>query len=669
MKISYNWLQDNFGKKLPSPEEIKEKVIMHAFEVESLDEVDALGEKDYLFDIKILPNRAHDCNGHLGIAKEIAVLFDLPIKHHGPADFPISSNVPAVKVVVEDSELCPRYMGRIIKNIKVGESPAWLKSRLSAIGQRSINNIVDIANYVMFQTSQPLHIFDADKISGNTINIRPAKDGEKMTTLDGKLVNLDPLILIISDDVDALAIAGIKGGMKAATTAETKNIILESANFTAAPIRRTSQKIGIRTDASFRFEHELAPELAEAGMAELTRLVMELAGTDDIEVGAIVDIFPSPRGIQQISFDKIDIPNILGISMDEQTIESLLARFKAHANFDWEKDGDKYTVMVPNERLDLINLHGQYSGGVKEDIIEELGRVNGYENIPFVPLSVVSQGPVNKLRYYTELIRDVLVAEGFSEVYNYSIVGPGIAGQTIELRNPLADDKKYLRTNLHEELGKKLLFNIHNKDLLGVDQVRIFEVGRVFPSYDVDGERVHCAIAIESLKKQDVIAELERIVSILKEKTEIADIKIIENKATKDSGVIEFDLEVSIDKLPTPEKYQDNSYVSVDTFYQSISLFPFVARDIAVFVPVEISADDVFAIIAQGSLVQLPNLLINHKLFDVFTKTFPDGSKKTSYAFRLVFQAKNRTLTGEEVGVIMDKITALLNSTEGFQVR
>ncbi len=664
MKVSYNWLQDSFESKLPSPEALKEQIIMHSFEVETLEEIDALGTKDYLFDIKILPNRAHDCNGHMGIARELAVLLDLPLKPKVFAEFPIAHNLPALNVVVENSEICPRYSARIIRNIKVGESPSWLKERLAAIGQRSINNIVDIANYVMFQTSQPLHIFDVDKFSGDTINVRQAVDGEEMITLDGKKVQLNSSMLVIADSNDPLALAGIKGGMKAATSETTTNIILEAANFSAAPIRKTSQKTGIRTDASFRFEHELAPELAADGMYELTRLIVELASTDNTEIGEIVDVFPLPRGTQYISFTDNDVAKILGISMDQKTIESLLNRFKKHANFDWEKDDEKYTVMVPNERLDLICLHGSYSGGIKEDMIEELGRTNGYEKIPFVPLQVVAPGPVDKLLYYTELIRDVLVGEGFSEVYNYSIVGAGDSMRSVELRNPLADDKRFLRTNLSGELGKKLEFNMHNKDLLNIEQVKIFEIGRVFPTNDVDGEQVHCVLAIGSLgKKYDINLEVQRIAVLLQNMIGITEIKAIENSAG--SGIFEFNLSAVVEGLPVPVKYKSDLYMPPDAVYKPISPFPFVTRDIAVFVPEEISSDTVLGTIQK----EATNLLVNYKLFDVFTKVFPDGAKKTSYAFRLVFQAKDRTLTGEEINLIMEKITQILDSKESWKVR
>ncbi len=664
MRASYNWLQDNFEDRLPAPEVIRESLIMHAFEVESVEEVDALGEKDYLFDIKILPNRAHDCNSHLGIAREIAILFDLPLKHTRRDIFAVSHNLPSLNVTLDDLKLCPRYMGRLIKNIKVGESPLWLKRRLSAIGQRSINNIVDAANYVMFQTGQPLHAFDADKVvslrnsTSMSIRVRSAKAGEQMVTLDGKDLVLDPSMLIIADLGGPLALAGIKGGIKAATTEETTSIILESANFAAAPIRRTSQKTSIRTDASFRFEHELAPELAELGMKELTRIILELASTDRTLVGGVVDMFPESRGIQQISFNQNDIERFLGISMDKQMIEELLSRFKRHAGFDWEKVGEDYVVMVPNERLDLVCIYGPYSGGLKEDIIEELARVNGYEKIPFVPLTVTAPGLVNKERYYSDSIRDILVGEGFSEVYNYSLVGAGVAGQAIELANPLTEDKKYLRTNLRDGLSQKLAYNIKNKDLLGIDQVKIFEIGHVFPSNNMDGEEVHCSIAVESLGKKDSAkASLERVLSLLS--------PLKPNVELGEDGVIEFDINRSIVSLPSLDKYQDNLYISPDVVYKPISPFPFVTRDIAVFVPVDFGSEGVLDLI-KGSGT---NLLIKIRPFDQFIKKFPDGSQKISYAFRLVFQSNDRTLTGEEINIIIQRITSLLNSKVGWKVR
>lgn len=666
MKVSYNWLQDNFEGKLPPASDIKNELIMHAFEVESMDEIDVLNEKDYLFDIKILPNRAHDCNGHRGIAREVALIFNLPLKQPAISNVAVSADVSAVNVSINDTNLCPRYIGRAIHNIKIGDSPLWLKRRLASIGQKSINNIVDAANYVMFQTGQPLHIFDADKVLGRSIKVRSAREGEKMTTLDGKVLTLDPSMLVIADTDFALALAGIKGGMQAGTTSETKNIILESANFMASPIRKTSHKTGVRTDASFRFEHEIAPDLAKTGMDELTDLIIQIASGDDTKIGPVTDIYPSPRPAQHIGFSLSDIEAVLGITMDANLVEGLLDRLKKYANFDWKKSADLYEVSVPPERLDMISLHGEYSGGVREDIIEELGRINGYEKIPFVPLSVIPRGPVNKTLYYSELIRDVLVKEGFSEVYNYTIVGTGTAGQTIELRNPLNEEKRHLRQVLSEGLSNRLLFNVHNKDLLGIDQIRIFEIGRVFPSYDVNNEQTHCAIAIESLgKKYDIKKELDRLSEVLVKTIGASDLKLSLDIKDGVSGVLEFNISSLIESLPTPDDYPTDLYAPADAIYKAISPFPFVSRDIAVFVPVNTSGETVLSVIKENAT----NLLVKNKLFDQFTKKFEDGTQMTSYAFRLIFQSDERTLTGEEISAIMDKITNVLNGNEGWKVR
>jgi phenylalanyl-tRNA synthetase beta chain len=238
MLISYKWLQKYFNDKLPSPEDISEGIIFHAFEVESVEEVNG----DTVFDIKVLPDRAHDCLSHYGISKEIAVIFDLEIKKElkleNQKEVEIGvrtqddsrSDLKENLVIQNESDKCYRYMGRIIKNVKVTESPKWLKDSLISIGQKSINNIVDATNYVMFDLGNPIHAFDLDKLESSKIIIRNAKIGEKLTTLDKKDVELDESILIIADEKEPLAIAGIKGGTKAEVGIDTKNLIIEVAS-------------------------------------------------------------------------------------------------------------------------------------------------------------------------------------------------------------------------------------------------------------------------------------------------------------------------------------------------------------------------------------------------------------------------------------------------------
>jgi len=289
-------LQNYFEEKLPAPEKVAEAIILHAFEVESVDKV---GD-DTVFDIKILPDRAHDCLSHWGIAKEISGILGLEIKEKEYKTFDPKST--ELKIDVQDNK-CIRYMGRIVRNIKVEPSPLWLKERIETIGQKSINNIVDAANFIMFDLGQPVHIFDADKLkveSGKLkVIVRNAKNDENITTLDKKEIKLDDSILVIADEKDPLAIAGIKGGTKAELDLNTKNIVIEVANFNPISIRKTSKKINILTDAVKRYENEISPELCEKVMNDISSLIFKL-GTGEVE--DFVDIYPNNKKKEKYLF-------------------------------------------------------------------------------------------------------------------------------------------------------------------------------------------------------------------------------------------------------------------------------------------------------------------------------------------------------------------------------
>jgi phenylalanyl-tRNA synthetase beta chain len=623
MKISYNWLQSFSPDPLPKPHEISELLTFHSFEVEGYEEVGS----DWVFDIAVLPNRAHDALSHWSIAWEIASLQGKKLKPllKELKDTPPSNRQLSVKI--EDTELCPRYTGRVIENITVGDSPIWLRDLLFSIGQRSINVAVDIANYVMFSVGQPMHVFDADKLSGNEIIVRHAKEGERITTLDGKDVVLNPSVLIIADSAGPLAIAGIKGGTRAEVDKNTKNIIIEAANFHGTNIRRTAKGLGIRTDASVRFEHELAPHLVEPAMKLMTELILDLTAGAETELGAVVDVKSTEEVTYTVKFTTKDIERLLGVVITEKEIEDILNNI----GFEWKAG---FVVTVPPTRLDLR---------LTADMVEEVGRYYGYDKIPGVVIPSSGQPKILKSYYYSNIIRDTLSAIGFSEVYGYSFAPKG----EIALKNPLAEGKDFMRTSLTEGISERIAMNIKNKDLLGLDNVNIFEIGNIYLN---SGERLHCAIA-SSDKKLNLTNLLPWVVK---------------NIYSGPENILEFDLTSLMETLPEPTSYsglvsQKDSSIT----YKPFSLFPFVSRDIAVFVPINLTSDSVLDLIKENA----GNFLIKTKLFDQFTKKFEDGTQKTSYAFRLIFQSNERTLTGEEVTAIMDKITNVLNSREGWKVR
>ena len=500
MLVSYNWLQEEYFKdKLPDPEDLVAVLTHHAFEIESIEKK---GD-DYLIDVDVLPNRAHDCLSHKGIACEIGVILEKEFFEKEIVQPKESPKLEGkLKVTVKEPKLCPRYIGRYVSNIKVAESPEWLHNRIESLGQRSINNLVDITNYVLFDLGQPLHVFDADKLEGGEIVVRRARKGEHITTLDGEDIELDETILVIADGKDPIAIAGVKGGTKAEVDENTKNIVIESANFAYANIRKTSHKVGIRTEASNRYEHEITSELALQGMDLATALVVEIAGGDDTEVGSRKDEYAKPEKECSVKVTLGKINSVLGAKLSLKQVEDILKRFGFDFGSKNSADDTKFNIIIPQERLDLR---------IVEDIVEEIGRVYGYDNIPeALPGDMDFSPKVNKLFYYIGAIRNTLIDEGFSEVETYTFTDNG----EVEIENPLAIDKNFVRVELSEKLSLALELNAKNVDLVGVDNVKIFEIGTVF---EKGGEYTSLGIAFRNPKvKKSKAKEKEFVEDVLK---------------------------------------------------------------------------------------------------------------------------------------------------------
>ncbi|MFA6257790.1 MAG: phenylalanine--tRNA ligase subunit beta [Candidatus Paceibacterota bacterium] len=592
MKFSYNWLQNYFEEKLPDPEKISEGIIFHTFEIE---ETEKVGE-DTVFDIKILPDRAHDCLSHWGIAKEISAIFDLKIKDENYKIFEPKSTKLEVKI---EDEKCLRYMGRIVRNVKIGESPAWLKERLNVIGQKSINNVVDVANFVMFDLGQPIHCFDLDKLESAKLFIRNGKAGEKLTTLDKKEVNLDDSILVIADEHYPLAIAGIKGGTKAEVDNNTKNIVIEVANFNPTTTRKTAKKINILTDAVKRYENEISPELCVKAMDAITDMIFELAGG---EVEEIIDIYPKKVEQKKITVSVDYINKRLGSNFSKEDIVSVWKKI----NFEYVEKNNEFEIEIPFLRIDLNGPH---------DLTEEVIRILGYDKLEEKLPEIKTEAKINEVFSKMLWSRNKLLSEGYSEVMTYVFRDKG----ELEVLAS-ASDKKFLRTNLTDGLKESIKLNQANAPLLGIDKVKIFEIGTIFKK---NGEEMHIAYG---------------------DKKNITEVSL--NDFCKD---------VSLDFKLEPRAY------SLKPVFKMWSLFPFIARDIAVWVPEEVNSEEVAKIIKEnmGDMV-----VRGPELFDEFKK-----DEKISYAFKLVFQSFERTLNDQEVNDIMTKINDKIKENVNWQVR
>jgi phenylalanyl-tRNA synthetase beta subunit len=816
MKISYHWLADYIDAPLPPAEAIADALTMHAFEVETIEK----NGNDTLFEISVLPNRAHDCLSYIGIAREVATLLDLPLKlpeyvYEGDASVKTSD---AVTLVPPDGKLVRRALKRLAIDVKVGESPDWLKERLIAQGQRPINNIVDATNFVMWETGQPVHAFDYDKLAGEgikEISIRNAVAGEKVTTLDDKEFSLDENMLVIADKEKALDIAGVKGGNNSGIDASTKRVLLSACTFHPTSIRKTSRKLNLLTDASKRFEQEISPVLAERGMARLAALIADIAeakvaadsvefyprkrnpyfvGVSTDEANALLGTSLSAQEIEHI-FDRlgfnwkkvsprenalrlaptcIDVPykygasvsfdcpaffdcgsfvnylyaqggialprmaqdqfvstepiteqealpgdlvfsstdsdgkteyvETLGINQIRQTKQTIdyipgvhleqsvdhvgvyLGDGKvAHASPISDKgkvvveelkdapkfqkivgfgripdaDKDRYVVIPPPERLDLHAGPGFMISGNAADLVEEIGRVYGYENIAPRAPTYIPAPQVNKMFFYTHKIRDILVDLGFSEVMTYAFQGEG----EVAVANPLVEDKKYLRSSLQAGLVDASGFNSSLLPLLGIygqnstdayKKLKIFEIGTVFM-----GDSEFLQLGFFCLD----ISVIQKALSTIEDKIHITlhpqDFLL---EGPFKSGVL-INLTNDLSALTEPGSLDDLAPIEAVAHFKPISNYPFVLRDIAVWIP-DGSKNDIEDVV-RG---EAGNMLAR---IDPFTDEPYRSEKeaKTSYAYHLVFQSQEKTLSDDEVNTIMARVTDALNSKEGFKVR
>ncbi len=602
MLISYNWLKSYIPEALDA-DKLTDIFNYHLCEMESLEK---LPDGDTVFDIKVLPNRAHDLLSHQGVARELASL--LNVKFVDPiSKYKIPESKPTKLEIKIGVDKCRRYVGRIVRSVKVGPSPEWVVKHLESVGQRSINNMVDAANIVMFDCGQPTHVFDLNKMN-NAIVVREAKEGESLTTLDNKEVRLKSSNMVIASPSplpgegrgEVLAIAGIKGGKIAEVDNNTKDIILEVANFDPTSVRKTAQAVNIVTDAKKRFENDLSPELCSYAMLEFSALIMEMCPEAVFE--DMVDVYPQKQEVKKLSFSTGKISKILGLNVSVEEIRDILKRY----NFEFVENSGKFTITVPSMRLDLV---------IEEDMAEEVGRILGYDKVK-VKISKINFQPKQNETYAKILwARNKLLNDGYSEVMNSSFRNTGEVSVLAS-----ASDKNFLRTNLSDGLKESLKLNQTNMPLLGLSEIKIFEIGTVFKK---SGEEMHVAYA---------------------DKKEIKEMKLDEFGREGNSSLL-----------------SEEGVGGGDSKFKLWSLFPFIARDIAVWVPEEVESSKVYKVIKEnaGDMV-----IRGPELFDEFKK-----GNQISYAFRLVFQSFDRTLTDQEVNDIMTKITNKIKENIGWQVR
>ena len=625
---------------------------------------------DTILDVEITPNRG-DLLSHFGIAREIAALT-------GAAPPSPRAGEPtrgrAGSVTIAANRECPFFSLRKIDNVKVGASPQWLRAKIESVGVRSINNIVDISNFVMLQLGQPTHAFDADKLKGG-INVRLAREGEKFLALDGKTYSLKPDNCVIADQQRAVGIGGVMGGEETGVTDSTKNILLEAAYFLPASIRRTARDLNLQSDASYRFERGVDPDMILRASQGAAELMSEIAGGTPAKEIHVAGELPTDPADVSLSYEKCS--RVIGVAIDPKTVDEILTRFGLQKT---AGTSESATWKIPSYRRDLQR---------DVDLIEEVLRGYGIDKIPgktrgrFMPTSAAERSHDVE----TLFLRGRLTGSGLSEVRTSKLISrSAMASDTaVELRNPLSEDHVALRPNLISGLLDVLERNIR----AGAESVSIFEIGRVFIPPSGKEER-HLGILLSgniasapnwrsqirrSLDLFDLQGALESIVpNVSFRPGKFPDFalavevwsgnqrvgfggQLLAGKSGALSSVLvaELNADLLLNKRGTAKKFRE------------LDRYPAITRDIAMIVPEKLTHAEILLSIEEPA----EPLLESVQLFDLFTTkegADPTGSRK-SLAYRLTYRAKNRTLTNEEVNAAHTKIRERLKRELGVTLR
>jgi len=681
MKFSYNWLKDLLKFK-ESPEKLADILTMHFAETT----VKYCGKRAIL-DVELLSNQVAEASGHLGLAREIGAILEKKFIY--PKINLKEKNLTAknlLKIEIKSSN-CNCYLARILQGVKIKESPKWLKDALADCGVRSINNIVDAANYVMLETGQPLHTFDFDKISSKSatvdkkeIIVRQAKKNEKITTLEDEVYDLSEDIMVIADNKNLLALAGIKGGKESGIDKNTINIILESANFNGVNVRFTSKKLGLRTDASWRFEHNLPLDLTDYAVDRLAQLIQEVAGGDILKdkVGKGV----SKKGKTLIPIKWENWEKFLGWPIKKKEIIHYLSLL----GFSLQQKKDYLLAALPCFRNDIK---------IKEDVMGEVARLYGIDKIhSVIPQEILAIPVQNEFFEFRKQTKDWLKGYNLEEVYNYSFISeedknilPNVWQQKlIEIQNPTSALTKYLRPTLLVNSLKNINYNFRF-----VNKIRFFEIGKyyfknkeslkehfvlsgvlaqkeksnnssalfyetkgiiedLFNRFGVDKDNY----SFKSLESNEYSLLLEQGTAIYKDKDLIGVIGIPKEYLLKKYDCEENVIFWEIKLLPLLE------IVKEEREFQSLPKYPAIIRDISFIISQNILIDEILNIIQEASPFNLEDV----DLFDVYVgENLSSGTK--SLSFHLTFRSEDYTLKNEEVDKEMQKIYKVLKNIGG----
>ena len=649
---------------------------------------EALGLDDVVFELEITPNRP-DCLSLIGVAREIRAETGNPLKLPTVDLQESGINIrDLTSVTIGAPDLCPRYAARVIQGVKVTESPAWLQQRLESVGIGVINNIVDVTNFVLMEYGQPLHAFDYHKLAENRIVVRRARDDEQITTLDEVVRELTPDMLVIADAEKPVALAGIMGGYDPEITETTCDVLLESAYFNPLSIRATAKALGISTEASYRFERGADPGAVLAALDRAAQLIAELAGGTICD--GIVDVYPGQQPLTEIQLRPERVNFVLGTTIEAAEMVQILDRL----GFDVDATGKVYQVVVPTFRSDVTR---------EIDLIEEIARVYGYDNIPTTlpkgDIPVPAPTPKTEAR---RRIKHFLLAAGMMEAVNYSFCDPNCFDKirlnaddplrnTLQLRNPLSPEMSVLRTTLTPGLLENAQHNRNHQ----IDTIALFEIGGVFvhDGEEKEPERVTGVLAgqigegvySDPYRHPDFF-DIKGLVEGMLEVCGVVDWTLQKTDAStfhpgRNAEVLLGDRQIGVfgevhpkvlENYDLPYKaylfeFDLEGLADAATFarrFEPISIYPKVARDLAIVVDKETLSDMPTGLIYTTGGDSVDSV----RLFDVYEgEQVPEGKK--SLAYTITYHSATETLTDKAVNTLHDEVVKCLNRELGAELR
>jgi len=691
MRVPFSWLKEYVDIEI-SPEEMARQLTMAGIAVENIDRI---SDQEVVLELELTPNRA-DCLGLFNVAREVAAVTGGRL-HLPEVKVPeIKEKIEKLaKVEIQAPDRCDRYLARVIRDVRIGPSPTWMQERLQAVGIRPINNIVDVTNYVMFETGQPLHAFDYDTIQDHHIIVRQARLGEKFTTLDKVERELEAEMLVIADAGQAMALAGVMGGLETEVTEKTRTILLESAHFDRVSIRRTSRKVGLRSESSTRFEKGIDVEGAALAADRAAQLIAEMGAGSPVL--GVIDCYLNPRQSLKVSLRISRTNAMLGTNLNLQEVKALLDRLQLDPEVE---DDDRVVVQIPSHRGDLER---------EIDLIEEIARLHGYDRIPAtLPSGGTTQGIKNDLQKAEDKTKNVLTACGLTEVTTFSMVSPRVFDRialleedplrkVLVLANPLNEEQSVLRTTLIPNLLEVAARNFSRR----VTDIAIFEQGHVFHplaenSADVlPDEKLFVAgltmgdhlpgwssapETMDFFYLKGVVEELLNALGINDYRFNTAYLgptfhpgrsAEVWGAGDKLGLVAEIHPDI-LEEYGIPKRVwvfqldldQIFSKMDLVKHYVTLTRYPSVQRDLAIIISEELPAATVETKIWEAG----QPLLSQVSLFDVYRgKPIAEGCR--SLAYSLVYQAADRTLTDDEVNKKHEQVRTALEQDLSVELR